>query len=131
MRTAYVAILFLLGGLTTGATGGVSAAGASNEVVFTWNRILQANVPAGPPRVPSYYAAMHVAMFDAINAVERQYTPFRVSLRPGWGGAAEAAAAQVAHDVLVALIPGRAGVFDAALEAQLASAPTCRVNRGK
>ena len=43
-------------------------------------------------------------MFDAINTFEREFEPYRVRLRHT-GGSAEAAAAQAAHDVLVAINP--------------------------
>ena len=49
---------------------------------------------------------MHIAMFDAINTLEREFEPYRVRLKHGSGGSPEAAAAQAAHDVLVALNPG-------------------------
>ena len=49
-------------------------------VVIEWNQVLQQTVPAalGPLGV-RVYSMMHVAMFDAANAIERDYTPFRAS----------------------------------------------------
>ena len=64
---------------------------------------------------PGFYAMTHIAMFDAINAIERDYEPYRVRLRQGVGGSPEAAAAQAAHDVLVALNPSATTAYDEAL----------------
>ncbi len=52
---------------------------------------------------------VHIAMFDAVNAIERDYSPYRVALRERGRGSPEAAAAQAAHDVLVGLNPGGDG----------------------
>ena len=93
----------------------------SAEVIVEWNQLLQANMPAVPnPLVPRNYAMLHIAMFDAANAIERQYTPYHARLRAHPAASAEAAAAQAAHDVLVALNPAAQATFDAALQARLA-----------
>ena len=63
---------------------------------------------------PRFYAMTHIAMFDAINTIEREFEPYRVQLRPG-RRSTEAAAAQAAHDVLVAINPSAASTYDAAL----------------
>jgi hypothetical protein len=94
--------------------------GASADVVLEWNQLLQATLPANASlAAPRFYAMMHIAMFDAANSVEREYSSYRVKARHGWGGSAEVAAAQAAHDVLVALIPASTTVYDAALAARL------------
>jgi hypothetical protein len=67
-----------------------------------------------------YYAMLHVAMFDAINSIEGDYTPFLGRIRGSHGASAEAAAAKAARDILTALIPAGQPAFDAALEATLA-----------
>ncbi len=106
----------------------IKAAGVPN-VVFEWNQIIQATVP-GPAGVltPRYYALAHIAMFDAINAIQGGFEPFRVRLRGG--GSPEAAAAQAAHDVLVALNPAAAATYDAELAEQLGPQPSGFVLRG-
>ena len=72
----------------------------------------------------------HIAMFDAINAIEREFEPYRVRLRPWGGGSPEAAAAQAAHDVLVAINPAATATYDAALARQLGTHPSGFVRRG-
>ena len=64
---------------------------------------------------------MHIAMFDAVNAIEREFDPYRVRLPRSAGGSPEAAAAQAAHDVLTALIPASTATYDAALVNRSAS----------
>jgi len=68
-------------------------------------------------------------MFDAINAIEREFEPYRVRLR-GAGGAPDSAAAQAAHDVLVAINPSAAATYDAALAAHFSGRPAGFARRG-
>src|SRR5262245_8415524 len=76
----------------------VEATHSSPEVVLKWNQLLQSTLPQpGNPLTPRFYAMTHIAMFDAINAIERDFGPYRVRLRPGLGGSPKAAAAQAAH----------------------------------
>lgn len=93
------------------------------NVAIQWNRILQAQFGTAPSNAQRSLSMMHIAMFDAINAIEREYTPYHVRLRTPHGASPEAAGAQAARDVLVALYPGQQEVFDAALKAQLERIP--------
>ncbi len=102
-------------------------------VVIEWNQLAHATIPAAAgPLGLRYYAVMHVAMFDAANSIARRYTPFHGSVIASWGASQDAAVAQAAHDVLVALIPGDAqkAAFDAALKARLAKIPPGRAFQG-
>ena len=102
------------------------------EVVIEWNDLLQSVVPAGGLSPPRYYAMMHVAMFDAVNSIERGYGRYRFSAWSVPGASSEAAAAQAAHDVLVAQFPAADAVarFDAALQARLAGINPYRAKLG-
>ena len=112
------------------AGSSVRAGGADAGVVLEWNRILQDTVPA-PHNVltPRFFSMAHIAMFDAINAIEREFTPYRVRLRFAYGSPT-AAAAQAAHDVLVAINPGASATYSAALARQLGDHPSGFVQRG-
>jgi hypothetical protein len=105
-----------------GWAGGAATSDDSPDVIVEWNQLLQANMPSTVPNplVPRVFAILHIAMFDAANAIERRYTPYHVRLHAHPAASAEAAAAQAGHDVLVALIPDAKATFDAALEARLA-----------
>ena len=113
----------------------VSAPSAANnsrggEVIIEWNELLQQNI-AGPPfSQVRTYAILHIAMADAVVAVEGGFEPYHVRIWGPRGASAEAAAAQAARDVLVALIPARQATFDAALEARLATIPPGLRNLG-
>lgn len=106
---------------SSGPTGG------SADVVLEWNQLLQATIPSNASlAAPRFYAMMHIAMFDAANSVEREYSRYRVRLRHGSGASAEAAAAQAAHDVLVALLPASKAIYDQALASRLAGSSRLR-----
>jgi hypothetical protein len=107
------------------------ASGESADVIVEWNQLLQANMPAVPnPLVPRNYAMLHIAMFDAANAIERRYTPYHSRLLAHPLASAEAAAAQAGHDVLVSLNPAAQAAFDAALQARLAKIQPWRAAAG-
>ena len=113
----------------------VSAKGQDTNpaVVIEWNELALTNAPASAgPMVVRYYTIMHIAMFDAVNSIQRRYTPFLSEVPASSGASSEAAAAQAAHDVLVALIPGAGpkATFDAALNARLATIPKGRAAQG-
>jgi hypothetical protein len=100
------------------------------ELVIEWNQMLFAVNPPGPPTVIRPAAMLHIAMFDAVNAIERAYTPYRFEVRASRGASPEAAAAQAAHDVLTALFPTQQATFDTLLDSQLANLPPGRERQG-
>ena len=116
--------------LVTSAEHEIRAGAPAASVILEWNQILQDTIPK-PVGVlsPRYYAMMHIAMFDAVNTVHRDFEPYRVRRRDA-AGSAEAAAAQAAHDVLAALNPSGAQAYDAALTRQLGTRPSGFIRRG-
>ena len=99
----------------------VEARTQSAEVIIEWNQLLQQNL-AGPPQAQVRpYAMLHIAMADAVVAVEGRYDPYHVRMSAPQGASAEAAAAQAGHDILVALIPAAQAQFDTALQTRLAT----------
>lgn len=68
-------------------------------------------------------AMMHVAMFEAVNAVERRYRPYRLDLTAIEAASKEAAAAAAAHAVLISLFPDQKQKLDQALQASLGAIP--------
>src|SRR5215204_6050883 len=97
----------------------------SADVILHWNEILLQSLSAQPPRVPlsRNLALVHTAMFDAVNAIDGTYESYHADVQAPEGASPEAAAAQAAHDTLVALYPTRQGIYDAALAADLAGIP--------
>jgi hypothetical protein len=95
-------------------------------VIGRWNEVAMGVLtPSGRPLLtqPFVVAAMHVAMYDAVVAIEGQYRPFGTWLTAPPGASSAAAAATAAHDVLVAFLPGSAAVFDVAVIESLAAIP--------
>jgi hypothetical protein len=106
------------------------ASTSSNAVILEWNRILTQNQGAGNLFSFRQYAMLHIAMFDAVNSVTPRYTPYRIEVAGASASSDEAAAAQAAHDVMVALFPAAAASFDSALAARLAPLPEAAVANG-
>ena len=65
-------------------------------------------------------AMLHIAMFEAVNAIDRRYAPYKLKLTADKNVSREAAAAAAAHDVLLALHPDKKADLDATLAASLA-----------
>ncbi len=99
-RLCGVALIAASVGLTAPVVE-TTTSGSRAAVVSERNQILQETITATGPGAPRYYAIMHVAIFDAVNAIEQEFEPYRVRSRRGADGSPEAAAAQAAHDVLV------------------------------
>ena len=55
------------------------------ELIVAWNRVLFSVAPPGSPAVVRPAAMLHIAMFDAVNAIEDAYTPYRVQVRASHG----------------------------------------------
>ena len=129
MRKAMILGVTLAAALAAGHD--VAATYSPAAVVLKWNQLLQDTLPPpGNPQTPRIYSMMHIAMFDAINAIDRGFEPYRVRLHSGSGASTTAAAAQAAHDVLVALNPTAAPAYDAALAADLGEGPAGAVSYG-
>jgi hypothetical protein len=62
---------------------------------------------------------VHVAMFDAANAVTRTHVPFASQPAAAPGSSIDAAVATAGHGVLVALLPAHKAMLDGALAATL------------
>jgi hypothetical protein len=69
---------------------------------------------------------VHIAMADAVLAIDGKYEPFHARLNAPRGADPRAAAAQAGHDVLVAMLPANAAIFVEALEATLKTIPRSR-----
>lgn len=85
----------------------------------------------GPTRASRAMAIVHIAMFDALNAVAGGYQSYTGIPPAPPNTSMKAAVAQAARDTLVALFPSHAATFDAALAEDLAAiSNTAARNRG-
>lgn len=81
----------------------------------------------GPGRSSRAMAIVHLAMFDAANAIEGEYTSYTGVGPASFGTSMKAAIAQAAHDTLGALFPSQASSFDEQLADDLAEIPDGRL----
>jgi hypothetical protein len=111
----------------------VSAAAANANVVTDWDEkgvaIIQGNAPAPPPRFGPIGAlriitVMHIAMFEAVNAIDPHYEPYQGSTKPKVDASEDAAAATAAAAVLSQMDPDTAMKTKAALDAYLSHVAT-------
>jgi hypothetical protein len=103
-----------------------AAFGAHADVVTDWNARAEAiavekRMP--PPANARGMAIMHIAMFEAANAIDRRYSPYRLSLTAEPDASKDAAVAAAAHAVLVALHPEQEKALMAHLLASLQQIP--------
>jgi hypothetical protein len=59
------------------------------DVVSDWNNRAFATIIAakqGPPVAARSMAIVHTAMFEAVNAIQKRYTPYKVNAPPPEGG---------------------------------------------
>jgi hypothetical protein len=113
-RTVISALVFLAVAPSTARSDVISDWNAKAEAIGIERRLL-------PPPFARSMATLHVAMFEAVNAADRRYTPYKLSLSAEKGASKDAAAAVAAHGVLTAAYPDQQVTLDAALEAFLAT----------
>ena len=115
---ALVPMLGMFLGLTTGSQV------LAQNAVTAWHSVLESSV-AGSGRKNAvalpYYAYVDIAMYDAVNSIDRRHDPFAVSASAPRGASEDAAAASAAHDVLIHYFPSQAATLDAALATSLAA----------
>jgi hypothetical protein len=102
----------------------------SGDIVLAWNLMaldalkndstLGADAKqAGPDRASRALAIVQVAVFDAVNSIDRSSDPYLVRVDAPADASLTAAAAQAAHDTLVNLFPDYQPALDAKLAADL------------
>jgi hypothetical protein len=107
---------------SAGATGG---GGSKPDVIIEWNQLLQQHIGGAPFLQMRGYSMMHIAMADAVVAIEGRFDPFHAKVWASRGASAEAAAAQAGHDVFVVLVTTQVGKDAAAalLQSRLSTIP--------
>jgi hypothetical protein len=95
---------------------------ASADVVVDWNQFAAQAISAvsrpGPTSVFDY-AMVHLAMHDAVQAIEGRFEPYCATIQDA-SGSPIAAAATAAHDVLVSLFPTQTDALNAIYDSYLA-----------
>jgi hypothetical protein len=102
------------------------AGSARADVIMDWNAkadAIAAEKQVLPAQQSRAMSMLHIAMFEAVNAIERRYTPYKLTLSTDRSASKEAAAASAAYDVLLAIYPDQKAVLDTALTASLSGIP--------
>jgi hypothetical protein len=88
---------------------------ARPDAVLRWNEVALQAIRADrtpPPVAARNLAIMHLAIYDAMMAIERTHQPYLLDLTAPAGASAEAAAVAAAHRTLIALFPKQRETFD-------------------
>jgi hypothetical protein len=96
---------------------------ARADIVSDWNAKAETIIvekQITPGSAGRHVALMHLAVFEAVNAIERRYAPYKLNLTAERTVSKEAAAAAAAHAVLMAIHPDRQAALDSGLAASLA-----------
>jgi len=96
---------------------------ARADAITDWNAkasAIQIEKQLPPAPASREMAILHVAMFEAVNAIDRRYAAYQLNLSAEPNSSEEAAAATAAHAVLIALYPDQQSKLDTALAASLA-----------
>jgi hypothetical protein len=109
----------LLGAAFLGAT----SIPVSADAITDWNEKAVALVTPrmAPPAAQRVVAITHVAMFDAVNSIERRYRPYLVQLPATAGTSKEAAAVAAAGAALAGLLPQLEGDIRSSTAAYLST----------
>jgi len=111
----------------------------AQSVVADWHSVMESSIAASGRKnavALPYYAYVDVAVYDAVNSIDRRHRPFAAGVAAPHGASQDAAAASAAHDILAHYLPAQAATFDTALAASLAAIPdgqakTDGINVGK
>jgi hypothetical protein len=94
------------------------------DVVQDWNAIMQATVSSLPPFPQARFAAItQLAVFEAVNAITRQYKPYLGTINAANDASPEAAAAAAAYGVLSNYFPASLSTLNAAYASSLSAIP--------
>ncbi|AMA56022.1 hypothetical protein BCCGELA001_06935 [Bradyrhizobium sp. CCGE-LA001] len=108
------------------ATLAVCIGAARADVIMDWNAkadAIAAEKKVLPVPQARTMSMLHVAMFEAVNAIDRRYTPYKLDLLADRSTSKEAAAAAAAYNILLTIYPDQKSALDTALHASLSGIP--------
>ena len=101
-----------------------SRAASASDPVLEWNSIMVTTTATQNPFFQARFAAItQLAVFEAVNAIDKDFEPYLGTITAPSGASPEAAAVAAAHAVLGNYFPGAASALDAAYVASLAGIP--------
>ncbi|MET0675978.1 MAG: vanadium-dependent haloperoxidase [Bradyrhizobium sp.] len=113
--------LFAVVAIATACAGTARA-----DVIMDWNAkadAIAAEQKFLPTTQTRTMSMMHIAMFEAVNAIDRRYAPYRLDLSADRSTSREAAAATAAYNILVSIYPDQKAALDTTLAASLSGIP--------
>ncbi|HEV2271520.1 MAG TPA: vanadium-dependent haloperoxidase [Steroidobacteraceae bacterium] len=114
MKMPIVAAVAVCGALIS------STALSSTDPVLEWNAIMLNTVASTNPFFQARFAAItQLAVFESVNAIDKDYEPYLGTIKPPPGASAEAAAVAAAHKVLENYFPADSNALDNAFNASL------------
>ena len=103
----------------------VAASLSAQNVVVQWNAIASTTIitNAKEASVTSgvWLAYVHLAVFDAVNAIDHRFQPYLFTANPPAGANKDAAAIAAAHGVLVTYFPSQKPALEAQFAASVAA----------
>ncbi len=95
----------------------IAASLSAQNVVVQWNAIASTTIVTNAAEVSVasgvWFAYVHLAAFDAVNAIDHRFQPYLFTANPPAGANQDAAAVAAAHRILVAYFPTQQTSLDA------------------
>lgn len=103
----------------------VAASLSAQNVVVQWNAIASTTIVSNAKEASVasgvWFAYVHLAVFDAVNAIDHGFQPYLFTTNPPAGANKNAAAVAAAHRVLVTYFPSQQTSLDAQFAASVAA----------
>jgi len=120
LRLAHLVLVALVVMLGTANSRTASA----SDAVLDWNSIMLATTATQNPFFQARFAAItQLAVFEAVNAIDKEFEPYLGTITAPSGASPDAAAIAAAHAVLGNYFPSDASALNAAYAASLAAIP--------
>jgi hypothetical protein len=110
--------------IVAAAIAALAPTSARADAIFDWNikaDEIAAQKQLSPAEQGRALAMLHVAMFEAVNAIAPKYSPYKLSLKAERTTSKEASAAAAGHNVLAKLYPDQKASLDSMLATMLAA----------
>src|SRR6266853_43500 len=103
----------------------VAASLSAQNVVVQWNAIASTTIVTNAKEVSVasgvWFAYVHLAAFDAVNAIDHRFQPYLFTAKPPAGANQDAAAIAAAHRILVTYFPAQQPGLDAQFATSVAA----------
>src|SRR6516225_11873223 len=104
----------------------------AQNVVVQWNAIASTTIVTNHAEASVasgvWFAYVHLAVYDAVNAIDHRFQPYLFTTNPPAGANKDAAAVAAAHRVLVHYFPSDQASLDAQYASSLAAIPDTPAN---